>query len=122
MLAATCMKFLKAVSSQPMNKALFQEKAILTEICSNIVVRNLQLRESDEDLFEDNPMDYIRRDIEGSDGDTRRSAARELVRGLLRNYHEAVTEICLGVVTTMLQQYTADPVNQWRLKDVSVGL
>lgn len=35
---------------------------------------------SDEELFEDNPEEYIRRDIEGSDVDTRRRASCDLVK------------------------------------------
>jgi len=33
---------------------------------------------SDEELFEDDPLDYIRRDLEGSDSDTRRRSALTL--------------------------------------------
>ena len=43
-----------------------------------------QLRESDVELFEDNAEEYIRRDLEGSDVDTRRRAACDLVKGLSR--------------------------------------
>lgn len=121
-LAATCMNFLKAVAIQPRNKSLFEPSGALEEICNTIVVPNMRLRDSDEELFEDNPMDYIRRDIEGSDGDTRRSAAKELVRGLMRNFKEPVTSICLNLANRMLTQYATDPTNQWRLKDVSINL
>lgn len=121
-LAATCMKFLRSVTMQQHTKALFEQPGAIREICNTIVIRNLQLRTSDEELFEDNPMDFIRRDIEGSDGDTRRSAARELVRGLLRNFHQQVTQICMELINGMLAEYTADPANKWRLKDVSINL
>ena len=119
-LAAKSMKFLRSVSLQSSNRALFQQESVLSEICNNIVVRNLQLRESDVETFEDNPMDYIHKDIEGSDGDTRRSAATELLRGLRSMFDEPVTRICLGTVTTLLQEYSLDPVNKWIQKDVAV--
>jgi exportin-2 (importin alpha re-exporter) len=45
-------------------------------------------------LFEDEPIEYIRRDLEGSDSDTRRRAASDLVRGLLEHFAKDVTEIC----------------------------
>ncbi|KAI9907456.1 hypothetical protein PsorP6_004090 [Peronosclerospora sorghi] len=120
-LAAKCMKFLTSVASRTFHRALFESPQVLTELCG-IVVTNLQLRASDEELFEDNPMDYIRRDIEGSDGDSRRSAARELVRGLLGNFNEEVTQICMRTIQTQLQQYKSDPVSQWTMKDVSINL
>jgi hypothetical protein len=48
---------------------------------------------SDEELFADNAEEYIRRDIEGSDVDTRRRAACDLVRVLSRYYEEKITGI-----------------------------
>lgn len=120
-LAAKCMKFLMSVASRTFHRSLFESPQVLTELCG-IVVTNLQLRSSDEELFEDNPMDYIRRDIEGSDGDSRRSAARDLVRGLLGNFNEAVTQICMSTIQTQLQQYKADPARNWAMKDVSINL
>ncbi|KAJ0398405.1 hypothetical protein ATCC90586_000696 [Pythium insidiosum] len=120
-LAAKCMKFLTLVSSRAIHRHVFSSPAVLAEMC-NIVVKNLQLRSSDEELFEDNAMEYIRRDIEGSDGDSRRSAARDLVRGLLNSFSEQVTGICMKTIQTHLQQYRADPAGSWALKDVSVNL
>lgn len=118
-LAAKCLKFLTSVASRSFNRALFEPPHVLAELCG-IVVTNLQLRSSDEELFEDNPMDYIRRDIEGSDGDSRRSAARDLVRGLLGVSNAAVTQICMTTIQSHLQQFKADPASHWALKDVSV--
>ena len=43
---------------------------------------NLRLRDDMEEMFEMNWLEYVRRDTEGSDNDTRRRAACELVRGL----------------------------------------
>jgi exportin-2 (importin alpha re-exporter) len=115
------MKFITSVSSRSFHRHLFESPQVLTELCG-IVVKNLQLRASDEELFEDNPMDYIRRDIEGSDGDSRRSAARDLVRGLLGQFSEAVTQICMSTIDTQLKQYKANPAANWMMKDVSVRI
>lgn len=49
--------------------------------------------ETDEELFEDNAEEYIRRDIEGSDVDTRRRAACDLVRALSRHFEQQMTAI-----------------------------
>jgi hypothetical protein len=51
---------------------------------------------SDEELFEDNPEEYIRRDIEGSDVDTRRRAACDLVKVLSKEF-EQVTLSSFGL-------------------------
>jgi len=51
---------------------------------------------SDEELFEDNPEEYIRRDIEGSDVDTRRRAACDLVKALSKEF-EQITMSSFGL-------------------------
>ncbi len=57
-----------------------------------------QVREEDEEVFEMNPIEYIRRDAEGSDSDTRRRAAADLVKSLTEKYPEQVTQLCTGYV------------------------
>lgn len=53
----------------------------------------MNLTESDSELFEDNPEEYIRRDIEGSDVDTRRRAACDLVKVLSKYFEVKIMEI-----------------------------
>ncbi|EQC32893.1 hypothetical protein SDRG_09424 [Saprolegnia diclina VS20] len=120
--AAKSMKFLRSVALQGINNHLFESESVLSELCNSIVVRNLQLRESDVELFEDNPLEYIRKDIEGSDGDTRRSAATELLRGLRSKFEAAVTRICLQTINVLLQEYSASPQTKWMQKDVAINL
>lgn len=48
---------------------------------------------SDEELFEDNPEEYTRRDIEGSDVDTRRRAACDLVNTLSQKFEQRIMDI-----------------------------
>lgn len=49
--------------------------------------------ESDNELFVDNPEEYIRRDIEGSDVDTRRRAACDLVKVLSKYFEAKIMDI-----------------------------
>lgn len=53
---------------------------------------------SDEELFEDNPDEYIRRDIEGSDVDTRRRAACDLVKVLTQYFEQQIKETFVAYV------------------------
>jgi exportin-2 (importin alpha re-exporter) len=57
---------------------------------------NPQIREEDEELFDMNHVEYIRRDIEGSDSDTRRRMACELVKGLTDKFPEFITTAVSG--------------------------
>ena len=55
-----------------------------------VIVPNMMLGESDQEMFEDDPEEWIRRDMEGSDVDTRRRAACDLVRALCRFFQKEV--------------------------------
>jgi exportin-2 (importin alpha re-exporter) len=118
-LATSSIKYLTSVSSKKMNNHLFSEQT-LQEIIQNIVVKNLTATENDEELFEDNPQDYIRKDIEGSDQDTRRRCAVELVRSLLTFFAPPVSQMCLGYITDLLKQYEVS--KNWRMKDAALNL
>ena len=65
---------------------LFQKPRTLAtpraQVCEAIVIPNIRLREDLEEMFELNWIEYVRRDTEGSDQDTRRRAATDLVKAL----------------------------------------
>ena len=54
---------------------------------------------SDEEDFHENPNDYIRRDIEGSDLESRRRSSFLFVKGLRRHYEGLITEILAADVS-----------------------
>lgn len=118
-LATSAIKFLTTVSSKQMNVALFTEP-VLRDIIQHIVVKNLTATAADEELFEDNPTDYIRKDMEGSDQDTRRRSACELVRSLLKFFSPKVSEICITYINSMLEIYTVK--KDWMAKDAALHL
>jgi len=118
-LATVSIKFLTTVSSKQMNMSLFTDD-ILQQIVEHIVVPNLMATELDEEIFEDNPLDYIRKDIEGSDQDTRRRCAVDLVRSLLKFFPTKTTQLCLAYIAGMLSQYHNSM--DWRAKDGALHL
>eukprot|EP00026_Physarum_polycephalum_P001434 Phypoly_transcript_01435.p1 GENE.Phypoly_transcript_01435~~Phypoly_transcript_01435.p1 ORF type:complete len:984 (+),score=185.73 Phypoly_transcript_01435:58-3009(+) len=95
---------------------LFAAETTLKEICAFVVIPNMKLRESDIEIFEDNPAEYIRRDSEGSDTDTRRRAALELVKGLRKHYEARVTTMFSADITQMLS------AKDWISKDTAIYL
>eukprot|EP00958_Prasinococcus_capsulatus_P029052 scaffold7246_cov410-Prasinococcus_capsulatus_cf.AAC.13 len=119
-LAMSAIRFLTTVSKS-VSHALFAQDDALTSICEKVIVPNLRIRAEDEELFEMNPVEYIRRDMEGSDSDTRRRAASELVKGLLEHYQEKVTQLFSGYVGSLLQQYGTNQAD-WKAKDCAVFL
>jgi exportin-2 (importin alpha re-exporter) len=118
-LATSSIKFLTSVCSKQMNVPLFTDE-VLREIIEHIVVKNLTATEADEELFEDNPTDYIRKDMEGTDQDTRRRSASELVRGLLKFFNVKISQLCVTYIGAMLEQYRT--TMDWRAKDAALHL
>ena len=58
----------------------------------------------------------------GSDVDTRRRAACDLVKGLSRFFEPQITSIFGGYVKTMLDMYNANPTQAWKKKDAAIYL
>ncbi|CAL9170699.1 unnamed protein product, partial [Musa hybrid cultivar] len=120
-LTVTAIKFLTTVSTS-VHHSLFSSPEVLQRICSSIVFPNIRLRDEDEELFEINYIEYIRRDIEGSDIDTRRRIACELLKGIALNYKEQVTALVSLQIQEMLKVYAANPGENWKEKDSAIYL
>lgn len=83
---------------------------------------NISFLATDEELFEDNPEEYIRRDIEGSDIATRRRAACDLVRTLSQHFEAKIFEIFSQYLQVLLTKYAENPLVNWRAKDTAIFL
>ncbi|KAF2074378.1 hypothetical protein CYY_004312 [Polysphondylium violaceum] len=114
-------KFLSTVSMS-IKHDLFNSEDILRQICSSIVLPNIQLREGDIELYEDNPVEYMRKDIEGSDSDTRRRASIDLVRGLRKYFESVITRLLMADIQKLLQQHQSNPAEYWMAKDSAIFL
>uniref|UniRef100_A0A1I8F801 Cse1 domain-containing protein n=1 Tax=Macrostomum lignano TaxID=282301 RepID=A0A1I8F801_9PLAT len=90
-------KFLASVAERPQNKQLFGEPETLRQL-------------------------YIRRDMEGSDQDTRRRAACDLVRALCKSFEGPVIGHFSQYVQHLLQEYSANRQSAWRSKDAALYL
>lgn len=122
LLVSAAMKFVTTAADRGNNKALFELPGVLDTLCTAIIVPNMQFRDSDEEMFEDNPEEFIRRDIEGSDVDTRRRAACDLVRSLARYFEPQITSVFGQYIQRMLADYTTNPKKTWKSKDAAIYL
>uniref|UniRef100_A0A8C7VB56 Exportin-2 n=3 Tax=Oncorhynchus mykiss TaxID=8022 RepID=A0A8C7VB56_ONCMY len=122
LLVSNAIQFLASVCERPHYKHLFEDQNTLTSICEKVIVPNMEFRSADEEAFEDNSEEYIRRDLEGSDIDTRRRAACDLVRGLCKFFEGPVTAIFSGYVNSMLGEYAKNPGVNWKHKDAAIYL
>uniref|UniRef100_A0A672MIT3 Exportin-2 n=2 Tax=Sinocyclocheilus grahami TaxID=75366 RepID=A0A672MIT3_SINGR len=122
LLVSNAIQFLASVCERPHYKHLFEDQNVLTSICEKVIVPNMEFRSADEEAFEDNSEEYIIRDLEGSDIDTRRRAACDLVRGLCKFFEGPVTGIFSGYVNSMLTEYAKNPGVNWKHKDAAIYL
>lgn len=99
-------RFLTTVASG-VHHELFKNEGALKQVCEKIVIPNLTMREDDEEMFELNWVEYVRRDTEGSDSDTRRRAAAELVKSLTAKFPNEASTLNFSQIpfkiTTMLK-------------------
>ncbi|XP_057340091.1 exportin-2 [Microplitis mediator] len=116
------LQFLVTVADRAHYRTLFEDPETLRNICTNLITPNIEFRESDNELFEDNPEEYIRRDVEGSDVDTRRRAACDLVKVLAKYFGAKVMDIFGVYVMQRLEEYAIKPVENWRKKDAVIYL
>lgn len=121
-LVSTAIRYLVTVAQRPESRGLFQEPGVLNLICERIIIPNFLLREIDEELFEDDPEEYVRRDIEGSDIDTRRRAACDLVQALCKFLEPQMFEAFGRFIENTLSSYRSNKEINWKHKDLAIFL
>lgn len=117
-LVSKALHFLTAVASTKEHAGLFNDEAVLTQIVEKVILPNVALRESDVEMFEDEPIEFIRRDLEGSDTDSRRRSATDFLRKLQEKFEGPVT----GVVSKYISHYLSQGKTDWKAKDTAVYL
>lgn len=121
-LVANALHFLSLVADRTHHRELFVEKIDLQHLSQNIIIPNIEFQESDQELFIDNPDEYIRRDIEGSHSDTRRKSACELVKSLCRLFEQQVVSNFVMYIQELLKRYMEDSTQNWKMKDSAMFL
>lgn len=101
----------------------------------------MTLRTFEEELFEDDPSEYVRRDLDVN-SETRRQAASDFVKALMEQFEAQVTEIITRYVGIYLQvslsqgplacsrvteirvrkEYAKAPQTAWKHKDTAIYL
>jgi exportin-2 (importin alpha re-exporter) len=116
------LQFLTAIVRSPKYAANFNSEDALGQAVEKIILPNMTLRTSDEELFEDDPIEYIRRDLGGSDSETRRSAVTLFLRQLLEQFDQLVTTVVGKYIEYYLKEYSDSPAESWRSKDTGLYL
>jgi exportin-2 (importin alpha re-exporter) len=118
LLVSKALNFLTTVASVPGHAQVFNNEQTLGEIVEKVILPNVALRDSDMEMFEDEPIEFIRRDLEGADTDSRRRAATDFLRKLLENFEMQVTQVVLKYIDHYINEGKSD----WKAKDTAVYL
>ena len=121
-LVSKALQFLTSVTKINQYAQSFNNDAILGRVVEQVILPNLSMRESDVELFEDEPIEFIRRDLEGSDSDTRRRAATDFLRQLMEQFEKLVTDVVSQYIQHYLAEYQKDKSANWKSKDTAVYL
>ena len=121
-LVSKALQFLTAVTKSVEHVQAFREESTLSQVIERVILPNMTIRESDMELFEDEPIEFIRRDLEGSDSDTRRRAATDFLRGLMAKFETLVATVVLKYVEHYFSDYTKNPSVNWKSKDTATYL
>ena len=121
-LVSKALQFLTAVTSTTEHAQAFNDDSTLSQVVERVILPNLTLRDSDMELFEDEPIEFIRRDLEGSDSDTRRRAATDFLRQLMAKFEAIVSTVVLRYISHYLSDYSHNPTSNWKSKDTAVYL
>ena len=74
------------------------------------------------ELLDDNPVEFLRRDIEGSDSDTRRRCASDFLRGLCRHFNADVSARVSALVDALLADVSGTTAERDVRKDAAIAL
>lgn len=121
LLISKALSFLTSVAALPRHSAMFSSTDVLQNIIKCIILPNVTLQESDEEMFEDDPIEFIRRDLEGSDSDTRRRSATDFLRELNDKNQKMVTEAVMTYVNQFLAEFASNS-KEWKQKDTAIYL
>lgn len=117
-IVSKALHFLTAIASTREHSEIFNNTDVLTQIVEKVILPNVALRESDIEMFEDEPIEFIRRDLEGSDTDSRRRSGTDFLRKLQEKFEQPVTQ----VVSKYISHYFAEGATNWKSKDTAVYL
>ncbi|KAG9045713.1 importin-alpha export receptor [Tulasnella sp. UAMH 9824] len=124
-MVAQAIKFISITAKTGIHKALFADEGTLRGLAQRIIVPSMPLREHEVEQFENDPLEYIRRDLSLSTegGGSRRHTASELIRSLFSIGLDApVARIIELYISIALQEYSANPSENWKSKDTAIYL
>lgn len=121
-LVNAALDFLSSICQRPQYAEIFKGEGVLQHICDDVIIKNLTLRAEDVEQFEDEPFEFLKRDVEGSDLHTRRRGASDFVRALGKHFEAEIFQILTNSINACLRDYGENPQQNWAKKDIVYNL
>lgn len=121
-LVSNAIRFLSIVAERGLHKEIFEQEQVLQQISTRIIIPSMEFREADEELFEDNPEEYIRRNVEGADVHTRRRSACDFVKALAKHFEKPMTDVFSKYIQSMLVDFSQNQQQNWKSKNAAIYL
>lgn len=118
LLVVKALRFMASVARNPQHQNLFNDENLVHEIIDLIILPNIYFRESDEETFEDDPIQFTRADLEGTDFDSRRKSATDFLKEL----KEINPQLLSSTVMTYVSRFLTMDGDHWRNKDIATYL
>lgn len=115
------MRYVSTIVSSISNVHMFKDEGTMKGILEQVVIPNLAIRKHDVEAFDDNPLEYLKRDIEGSDAETRRRIACDMIEKLCVNFANEVSVLGSNYVSGLLERQRSNP-GDWGAKDAAITL
>lgn len=116
LLAVKALAFLTAITKIVKYHSYFNSEDAIKEIIEKIILPNIAFRDVDEEMFEDEPIAFVRSDLEGSDFDSRRKSSTDFLREL----KDVNTELLTTTVMSYVNQFLSN--EDWRNRDIAIYL
>lgn len=116
LLVVTALSFLTSITKIAKYQTFFNSEPAMKEIIEKIILPNIAFREVDEETFDDEPITFVRSDLEGSDFDSRRKSSTDFLREL----KEVNTSLLTNTVMSYVNQFLSH--SDWRNRDIAIYL
>lgn len=116
LLAVKALSFLTSITKIVKYQSYFNNEQAVNEIIEKIILPNIAFREVDEETFEDEPVAFVRSDLEGSDFDSRRKSSTDFLRELKDVNTELLTTNVMSYVNRFLSH------DDWKNRDIAIYL
>lgn len=116
LLTVKALAFLTSSTQITKYQSFFNNEQALKEIIENIILPNIVFRDVDVETFEDEPISFVRSDLEGSDFDSRRKSSTDFLREL----KEVNTVLLTNTVMSYVNQFLTH--DDWRNRDIAIYL